>query len=183
MKEYLPEKSTDLSQRGVALVMALIVTLVAFLLIASVIYMTTQSVSMSGAGKRYATAQQAADGAAELLKELTLYAMNKETINDVNIGGPGLDDLHKVSKNLNGATITRSIDITLPGTGLLSSFKATGTVEYTGDGVYEGSTVRFPPEYGVSSGTFANFRISTFVEGPENTRGETVVYYRHSSGQ
>lgn len=65
------------AEKGIALVTALIITLVAFMLVASTLYMIMQSTTMSGAGRAYASAEEAGDGAVQIAKEyITLVNMN-----------------------------------------------------------------------------------------------------------
>jgi len=65
------------SEGGIALVFALIMSLAIMAMAAGVLYFVNQSTQISGAGKNYATASEAADGAVNLMKDvinLTLRA-------------------------------------------------------------------------------------------------------------
>jgi hypothetical protein len=62
-------KPKRLNERGIALIMALIIGLAVLALATGIIYFVIQSTGMSGAGKRYATASEAADGAVEVMKD------------------------------------------------------------------------------------------------------------------
>jgi len=57
------------SERGIALVLALLMSLMIMALAASVLYVVAQSTRLSGATKRFATAAEAADGAVQAAKE------------------------------------------------------------------------------------------------------------------
>jgi len=65
------------SESGIALVLALIMSLAIMAMAAGVLYFVNQSTHISGAGKNYTTASGAADGAVNLMKDvinLTLRA-------------------------------------------------------------------------------------------------------------
>ena len=90
------------NERGIALVMALIITLVVFLLIMSTIYVTTTSTKISGAGKRYASASEAADGAVEVMKDAINLTTYGEPISSLPL--TGTSDLENALSNVNHAT-------------------------------------------------------------------------------
>jgi hypothetical protein len=70
-------------EKGIALVMALIISLVAFIVVGTTLYLVTQSVTMSGAGKTYATAEECSDGAVMIAKEVIIYVQNRRPPPDV----------------------------------------------------------------------------------------------------
>jgi hypothetical protein len=57
------------ADKGIALVMTLVVSLAGLAIATGIIYFLIQSIAMSAAGKRYATASEAADGAVEVMKD------------------------------------------------------------------------------------------------------------------
>lgn len=165
-------------QRGIALIMALIIILVVSLVIASTLYVITHSTSMSGAGKRYETASQAADGAVEVMKDSISLL----------IGGAPESSLNFLTKtssaNLSTAAMNSGViytaTLTLPGT--TGKYDATVSVERLFTKLIAGSRVEFPPSAAVPGGEGIYFRISTNVTGagPNNstTTAETTAVYR-----
>ena len=170
--------STLKKSRGIALVTALIITLVVFMLIMSTIYMITSSTTKSGAGKRYATAQEAADGAVEVMKDsIGLVLLNTPV--------SSLTYLTVASGNLTttivegGPANVSTVNIILPGTELTNYYKATVTIERLYSRALPGSRVEFARSGSGVGGTAVYFRISTVVTGPNNTKAETTALYRY----
>ncbi len=79
------------TKNGVALVAALVITLAVAVLTIGTLYVVTQSTAMSGAGKRYATASEAADGSIEVMKAAIQLLANGEPAASLPIvdSGPG----------------------------------------------------------------------------------------------
>ncbi len=164
---------------GVALVTALIITAVVFLLIMSSLYVITSSTSISGAGRRYATASEAADGAVELAKDTISLTWRIEDLPSIVPAGPceGKSyDLSYAAQNLNNPC-TKTI--TLPGT-MNEYYKATVTIEYLYSTGQAGSRIEFPPRFvGGMSGVGLYYRITTIVtDKKKNTTAENSVLYR-----
>lgn len=163
-------KEYEMNERGAALIIALLISAVIFVLVIGVLYFIEQSSIMSGAVKRYATAEGAADGAIEVVKD---------TINMTMLGEP-------VTNKLSASCITNGVlnqnapctgTITLPGA--VGNYTATVTFEklYTKD--LPGGRLEFARSAGVPS-TAVFYRITTIVTGPDNTRAESSALYRYT---
>jgi Tfp pilus assembly protein PilX len=161
------------TESGVALIMALTITLVVFMLIMSTAYVTTTATKISGAGKRYASASEAADGAVEVMREainLTLYG---EPISDFPFtGASGLEQA--LSQN-NAPT---KVTLNLSGTSLFQNYSAEIIVERLAQQQTPGSGSEFALSAGGSGGTAVYYRINAVVIGPHNSRAETTAVYR-----
>jgi Tfp pilus assembly protein PilX len=163
------------SNRGIALFMALIITLIVFLLVGSTLYFVTQGTRISGPRKAYKTASEAADGATQV----TIDAIEK-TIENLPLPGPNVftaqfatDLAATVLTNNNTCTTT----MILPGT--MGEYTANVTVSR----LYVKSIVgsrgpEFPVRFG-SSGTAIFFRIVTIVTAVNGVSCEEVALYRH----
>jgi hypothetical protein len=160
--------STD---KGIALVMALVISLAVSLLIMSTVYFIVQSTNMSGAGKRYATASEAADGAVEVMKDAVNLILMGEPVSSLPIVDASTPCLVDSILNENASCTTT---LTLPGEGLFARYSASITVMrlYT-------SSVGSRIEFSKSGGEAVYFRINTVVTGPGGTRAETTALYRH----
>ncbi|OGW29542.1 MAG: hypothetical protein A2X56_12970 [Nitrospirae bacterium GWC2_57_13] len=165
------------TERGVALVTALIVTLVVFLLIMSTLYVITTSTSMSGAGKRYATAADAGDGVVELTKELITVIWRDDDRPPAFPTEPCDGETYDVAYAVATLNTKCTQTLTLPGIG--TSYTATVTIEYLYAVGQAGSRIEFPPRYVAGmSGVGLYYRIITIVTGPNNTTAENSVLYR-----
>jgi hypothetical protein len=153
--------------------MALIITMVVFMLIGATLYVVNTSTTISGAGKHYATACEAADGAVEVMKDcinLVMYGEPRDALpitNTTNL-------VNALSKDNQPAQVT----LVLPGTGFFSSYTASITVERLYSKALPGGRLEFARSAGGSGGTAVYFRISTIVTGPNNTKAETTAMYR-----
>lgn len=165
---------TAATQKGIALVMALIITLVVFLLVATTIYVVTNSTAMSGAGKRYASASEAADGAVEVMKDAINLLMYGEPVNNLTNfqNTTGLTDA--ISTNNKPVTVTLKLD----GTSLFTTYNAVITVERLYVKALPGGRLEFARSAGGSGGTAVYFRINAVVTGPNKTQAETSAMYR-----
>ncbi len=163
------------NERGVALTMALIITLVVFLLVISTMYVVTTSTSISGAGKRYATACEAADGAVEVMKDSIHRMMNGDPVSRLQVTEQVPDELAQVLSEDNRSTI---VNLKLEGTGLFTTYNATITVHRLYAKALPGHRLEFARAAGASGGTAIYFRISTVVNGPNNTKAESTALYR-----
>lgn len=167
--KYNPKKY-EMNERGAALIIALLISAVIFVMVTGVLYLIEQSTVMSGAVKRYATAEEATDGAIEVVKE---------TINLTMLGEPVTN---RLSANciFNGVSNLNSPctgTITLPGA--VGNYTATVTFErlYTRD--LPGGRLEFARSAGVPT-TAVFYRITTIVTGPDNTRAENSALYRYT---
>ena len=112
------------SERGIALVLALLMSLMIMALAASVLYVVAQSTRLSGATKRFATAAEAADGAVQAAKD---------AINQINWGQSATttafgSDGCLTAEIITGTGVPCSKTLTLP-TATIGAFAATVTVE------------------------------------------------------
>jgi Tfp pilus assembly protein PilX len=160
------------TDRGVALVMALLISLAVSLLIVSTIYFIIQSTNISGAGKRYATASEAADGAVEIAKDAISLILMGEPASSLPVVDPDPPCLVNSVLNENESCTAA---LKLPAKGLLSSYSARITITrlYASS---VGSRIEFARS---GSGDAVYFRINTVVMGPAGTRAETTALYRH----
>jgi hypothetical protein len=170
------KKSKIKEERGVALVAALVISLSVMLLIVSTMYFVLNSTSISGAGKRYATASEAADGAVEVMKNSIHLILMGEPVSSLPIvdsSPPCLVD--SVLSEQTSCTTT----LTLPGSSLFSDYKAQITVMRLYTSWLPGSRLDFPLAGGGAPTTAVYFRINTVVKGPGGTRAETSALYRY----
>jgi hypothetical protein len=72
-----------LNEKGIALVMVLILAMISLAIVSAMLFMATQGTVISGAQKFYGTAEEASTGAAELS---TLYLSTKGTFNLLSVG-------------------------------------------------------------------------------------------------
>lgn len=169
-------------QDGIALVMALIITLVAFLVVASTLYLVSRSVTMSGAGKTYATADEAADGTLDLLKEY---------INAVNFAEDDLPNIFTSPNCQEGIPISQAIisfDISpctltldLPAV-VGASYTANVTLQRMGLGSREGNPIFPEKKVGRGGGVPILYRILVHVENrATGASAENVAVYRFVS--
>ena len=163
--------------RGIALVSALLVSLAVMLLVMSTLYFVTQATSMSGAGKRYATASEAADGAVEVMKDAVNLIMMGEPVSSLPIqdaSPPCLLDSILFDENADCKTT-----LTMPGTGFFDDYKASMTVTRLYTTSLPGSRTEFARAGGGAPTTAVYFRISTVVTGTGSTKAETTALYRY----
>jgi Tfp pilus assembly protein PilX len=170
------------TSRGVALVTALIVVLIAFMLIMSTLYLITGSTTMSGAGKRYATAQEAADGSVQVLKEC-IWLMNQskpvDTLPVTVADGSNLVDA--VFKEGTSGQYAATVKLTLPGTELSSAYEATVTVERLFTKTLPGGRIEFGRSAGSAGSTAIYYRIKATVSGKNDaTKAESSCLYRYT---
>ncbi len=172
--DFNKKKNSLGSEKGIALVMALIISLTIMMLVAGVLYFTIQSTSISGAGKRYSTAEEAADGAVEIIKE---------GINSVQRTDPVPNIINDPSDCFVNATITRGVDCTtltinLPGT--VGTYTATATLQNLFTVALPGSRIEFARAGGIPA-TAVYYRIIVNVTDPTNTiKAENSVLYRYT---
>lgn len=176
MKGLKGLKVKGLDEKGIALIMALIIVLAVLVIFTGIIYFVIQSVAMSGAGKRYATASEAADGAVEVMKD---------AINLILMGEP-VDALPIVDTNncLVDATFTDNqsctTSLTLPGPDLFTGFTANITVERLYSKELPGGRLEFARAGGGVPAIGVYYRINTVVTGPGGTRAESSALYRYT---
>ena len=161
------------TNEGIALVIALIISLVVMFLIISTVYFVTLSTSMSGAGKRYATVSEAADGAVEVMRDAINLMMAGEPVTSLPIadGEPPclVDSIIEGTAKCTAALI-------LPSADFFSSYEAKMTVTRLYSTDAPGTSIDFLDK----KGTAVYYRINTVVAGPAGTRAETAVLYRYA---
>ena len=161
------------TEQGIALVSALMISLAVMILILSTLYFVTQSTSMSGAGKRYATASEAADGAVEVMKDAVNLILAGESAGSLPIADndpPCLLDA-VFSDNLSCTTT-----LTLPGT--VDDFNASIIIMRLYSAPIPGGRIEFARAGGGAPTTAIYYRINTIVTGTGGTRAETSALYR-----
>lgn len=170
----LPSIRMFASDRGVALITALIITLVVFLMVASTLYLVTQGTKISGPRKVYKTACEASDGAVEITKDAI-----EKTIANLQI--PGGTNLYSTAfancltnaVNVDGVSCTEN-NFQLP----MSTYTAIVTVKRLYKKALPGGSIQFPPKaMGNSIGIY--YRINTVVSGASGVACENSVLYRH----
>lgn len=162
------------NESGMALVMALIITLVVFLLIMSTVYVTTTSTRISGAGKRYASASEAADGAVEAMKDAINLITYGDPINSLTLF-TNTEGLANALSQLNAPT---KVKLNLPGNSFLQTYTAEIIVERLYSQAIPGGRLEFARSAGGSGGTAVYYKINAVVTGPNNSRAETTALYR-----
>lgn len=73
------------NERGVALLMVMVISAIVLIIMASMIYMLTTSTEISGLSKRYASASEAAQGAQDVLKRTIDWRGNAQFFTDMGI--------------------------------------------------------------------------------------------------
>ncbi|HWR73734.1 MAG TPA: pilus assembly PilX N-terminal domain-containing protein [Nitrospirota bacterium] len=169
------------AEKGIALVMALIISLVAFLIVATTLYLVTQSATMSGAGKVYESAEKAGDGSMDVMKNY-IREVNRESTSLPQVfttaGGQCLGQsysLRDVIANLVDAPC--NVSLMLPG--VSGAYTSTITVSRLYAKRPPGSRIVFAEIAGPASKVAVFYRIVTRVEGPNNAVAENVAVYRY----
>lgn len=173
MKRFNGLSLKRLNESGIALVMALIIGLAVLALATGIIYFVIQSTGMSGAGKRYATASEAADGAVEVMKDSINLVMMGESVSLlplVDSSPPCLVDA--IFTDNQRCTNT----LTLPG--VVGNYNATIVLTRLYSSAIPGGRIEFSRAGGGAPTTAIYYRINTVVTGPNGTRAETSALYR-----
>lgn len=164
-------------QKGLALVTTIIMTFAIMVMATGTLYFLNLSTNMSGAGKKYATALEAADGSVDLAKE---------TINLTWAGSPPPAVFTPGTCPPNAIVMKDTPcqgTVTLPAA-LNGTYQATITITRLSDSIsLVGGRIEFPPDNsggGAAAKTAVLYRIATSVVGPDNTMAENSVLYRHT---
>lgn len=166
------------NSKGVALVMALIITLVIFLLVGSVMFFLNQSSTMSGVGKRYSTASEAADGAVNVVKDTINLVMWGDPVSSIFPGGGACSgQSYVLSEALLSENMPCTTSITLPAA-MTGSYTATVTVVRLYSVTLPGGRLEFARTAGGVASTAVFYRITTMVRGTDNTSAENSALYR-----
>lgn len=174
MRKYLLN-----NQRGIALITALLVSVAIMALITGTLLMLNRSTQVTGVGKAYSTAEEAADGAVNLLKDSINLAMWGEPIAGV-FPNSGACASGTAASLTAAALVDGSVcvtNITLPGT-MSDNYTATVTLERLYSVIPPGSRLEFSRAAGGASSALIFFRITTQVVGPNGTTAENSVLYR-----
>ncbi len=163
------------SEKGIALVMALIISLGIMVLVTGALYFTIQSTSISGAGKRYSTAEEAGDGAVEIIKEGINSVQRTDPLPAI-INDPSGCFLSATIINGNNCTT----NITLPGN-IGNYYTATTTFQNLFRVALPGSRLEFGRAAGATS-VAIYYRIIVSVTDSTNTiNAENSVLYRFTN--
>lgn len=169
------------NQKGVALLMALIITLVVFLLIGSTIYMVTLSTTMSGAGKRYASASEAADGAVNIVKESINLARGGEQVLGAYKNSGNCIEGSTIQDRITKGSLACTAELDLPGT-FGASYEGMVSVQRVFTADAHGSRIEFARAGGSGGGgRLIFYRITVLVKGknPSDATAENSVLYRY----
>jgi len=163
------------TNKGIALIIALMISLAVMILIMSTLYFVTQSASMSGAGKRYATASEAADGAVEVMKDAVNVVLLGEPVDALPISDSDPPCLLNAvfSDNLSCTTT-----LTLPGT--VGDFNASIVIMRLYSSPIPGGRLEFARAGGGAPTTAIYYLINTVVTDQGGTRAETTALYRYA---
>jgi hypothetical protein len=169
------------NQRGIALVMALLISAAIMAMIFGTLILIDRSTEISGAGRVYGTAEEAADGAVNIMKDAINLAMWGEPMASVfpSAGACGSGSsvaTLDAAALLDGSVCVTSINLT--GTGLNTRYTATVTLERLYSVIPPGARLEFSRAAGGASSALIFFRITTRVVGPNNTTAENSVLYR-----
>lgn len=169
------------NQHGIALITALLISFAIMALITGTLLMIDRSTQISGAGKVYNTAEEAADGAVNIMKDAVNLAMWGEPLATV---FPNSGDCGTGSNKANldeAALADGSVCITsiiLPSSETMDKYTATVTLERLYSVIPPGSRLEFSRAAGGASSAMIFFRITTKVVGPNGTTAENSVLYR-----
>lgn len=165
------------TERGVALVGALVIVLAVTILVGGTFFVVTHSTVMSGAGKRFSTAAEAADGAIEIAKAAIGLIASGEPSSSLPIGDadpPCLSDAVLFNDG-----VPCAIALTLPANDFFSKFSATVSITRLYASSIPGNRIEFPRSANGPPSTAIYYRINAIVAGPGGTRAETSALYRY----
>jgi Tfp pilus assembly protein PilX len=167
------------NERGVALVLALVISLAVMAMVAGMLYFTDQSTRVSGAQKMFATADAAADGAVEAVKDaINLTFWGESPPDNLFTDGAGNDaKAALVAAILNTGGAAGPARLTLPAS-LGGYYTANVTIERLFTASLPGSRLEFARSAGGAATTAVYFRITVTVAGPRSTAAESSVLYR-----
>jgi len=163
------------TEQGIALVVALMISLAVMILIISTLYFVTQSAGMSGAGKRYATASEAADGAVEVMKDAVNLILLGEPVDALPIAD---DDPPCLLNAIFSDNLSCTTTLTLPGA--VDDFNASIVIMRLYSMPIPGGRIEFARAGGGAPATAAYYLINTVVTGQGGTRAETTALYQYA---
>ncbi len=157
------------NNKGIALITALLMSLVIMVMVTGVLYFITQSTKMSGAGKRYATADEAASGAVNVMKD---------TIN-LTLWGDTVAPLFPDDSCIAAAILTQG-SLCETSLNLGGNFTAAVSLKRLFTRALPGGRLEFSRSASGAPSTALFFRITTKVTGPDNATAENSILYRFS---
>lgn len=160
-----------LNKNGIALVTALIISLVVMFLISGTIYFLVISTGIAGAGKRYSTAEEAADGAVQVIENVINLIMMGEKIEDLPIS----DSSSCLVRSIIVGDKDCTVSLILPSTEIFKSYQADIMVKRLYSVQSPGSDLDFTK----SKGSSVFYKINTTVTGSGAIKAETTVLYRY----
>ncbi|MBI3398062.1 MAG: hypothetical protein HY026_02340 [Deltaproteobacteria bacterium] len=163
------------NNKGIALVVALLMSVAIMALVAGILYFITQSTIMSGAGKRYATASEAADGAINVVKDSINKTMWGETVTTM-ITATCTGQTYNLSFAILNQGSACQTTITL--TGISGDYRATVTLLRLYTVSLPGGRLEFARTAGGAPSTAIFYRITVSVQGPNNATAENSALYR-----
>lgn len=159
--------------------MALLISVAIMAMIFGTLLIIDRSIQITGAGKVYGTAEEAADGAVNILKDSINLAMWGEPITDrvFNTCSSGTAATLTAATLVDGSSCVTSIN--LAGTALSAGYTATVTLERLYSVIPPGARLEFSRATGGASSAVIFFRITTrVVDNRTNTTAENSVLYR-----
>ena len=164
------------SNSGVALLMALIITVIVFLMIVSTLYLVTQGTMISGSRRSYDTACKASDGAVELTKDAIERTFSNDTLPGPNLFSTAFTSCLGANVYINNTSCTEQ-NFTMPAS-MGGTYTATIAVTRIAARVMTGGSIEFPPKaFGKNIAIF--FKITSMVTGANGLSCEDAVVYRH----
>lgn len=167
------------AQSGIALVMAMLMSMAIMALAAGVLYFVNQSTRIAGAGKRYASASEAADGAIQLVKETINLTMRTDldALNALTLQTYSNADTACIETAIwSNASPCENAALILLGAMGGQNYIANISLQRLYTATVPGISVIFPPSGISSTATF--YRITATVTGPSSAAAEVSVLYR-----
>ncbi|MBI3756123.1 MAG: hypothetical protein HY265_08195 [Deltaproteobacteria bacterium] len=176
------------NNKGIALIVALLMSVAIMAMAAGVLYFITQSTTMSGAGKKYATAAGAADGAVEVMKN-NIYLIFHDTaapavFNDTGtlLAGASyptaVDCLKAAIKDDVTAGPGRLCQTSINLPGISGSYSAAVTVQKLYTATPPGSSIEFAKRPGGAPSSATFYRITTSVTTADNPPADNAALHR-----
>lgn len=162
------------NQKGIALVVALLISAALLATALGVLHFVERSTAMSGVGRVYATAEEAADGAANLMRDVINLTMWGSPIPDV-FSDPEACLEEAIFGN---AGTTCPVGLSLPASLGEGNYAAQVTVERLYSIVLPGGRIEFAAAGSGVNTTAVFYRIISRVTGPRGTSAESSVLYR-----
>ena len=161
-------------ESGIALLMAIIITLVVFLLVTGTLYVIMQGTKISGPRMVYKTACEASDGAVELAKDAIEQSYANQAIASSVMSFSSGSTL---SNTLNFNNDSTTFSLSLPGT--LSNYSGSVTITRLYQRGLVGATIEYPPRAFTGKNIAIFFKIDSNVTGANNVSCSNSVLYRH----